>query len=334
MPSYALARLLRLHVALGSFPLQEVIETRVTLERSIVVLACSNAQPKNFERMRSALLAMDEPEVTRGTFNQLDIDFHVALADAGGNRLMSDVTRAIRESVRVPFLAAAKAMPKTGERGWPRTLDGLRSDHHGLFAAVEAGHSEQAADLVESHLRRFYCHPASAACGFLTTTARPGVPGSPPPGPGPPPRPGHPPMPKTTGKEGLPARQIRFGQRNLRRRPANRAAVEIGVSTGKHQQSKPSGTNEIRQTDQAPVAQHLNSGDAAIGPGHGQQVVAGKELGSGHNHEQQAKRKHQTAQDRAGRKSQTGVRLDKNKQHRPQPDKGAGQHSQHEQRQR
>src|SRR5665647_567269 len=143
VPSDALARLLRLHMALGSFPLEDVIETRVALERSSVVLACRNARPRDLARMRAAVLAMDEPEVDRETYNQLDVDFHVALADAGGNRLMSDVTRAIRESVRIPFLAAVTAMPETGKHSWPRMRDGLRADHHAIFTAVEAGQAEQ-----------------------------------------------------------------------------------------------------------------------------------------------------------------------------------------------
>ena len=93
VPSDALARLLRLHVALGSFPIEDLVDTRVALERASVVLACRNAQPQDLARMRERLMAMDEPEIDRETFDQLDTDFHVALADAGGNHLMSDVTR-------------------------------------------------------------------------------------------------------------------------------------------------------------------------------------------------------------------------------------------------
>lgn len=156
VPSDALARLLRLHVALGSFELEDVVETRVALERSSVVLACRNPRPQSLARMRAALLAMDEPDVDRETFNQCDTDFHVALADAGGNRLMSDVTRAIRESVRMPILAAVTAMPDTGEHGWPRVRNGLLADHHAIFTAVEAGRAEQAADLLEAHIRGFF----------------------------------------------------------------------------------------------------------------------------------------------------------------------------------
>jgi GntR family transcriptional repressor for pyruvate dehydrogenase complex len=155
LPSDALARLLRLHVALGSFALEDVVETRVALERSSVVLACGNARPSNLERMRADLVAMDAPDVDRETFNQRDTDFHVALADAGGNRLMSDVTRAIRESVRMPILAGISAMPETGDDGWPRVRDGLRADHHAIYSAVEGGHAEQAADRLEAHIRGF-----------------------------------------------------------------------------------------------------------------------------------------------------------------------------------
>jgi len=153
LPSDALARLMRLHVALGSFPIEDVVETRVVLERASVVLACLNARPQHIARMRAALQAMDAREVDRETFNQLDMDFHVALAEAGGNRLMSDVTRAIRESVRLPMLAGLSAMPDTGELGWKSVLDDLRADHHAILAAVESGQGARAADRLEAHIR-------------------------------------------------------------------------------------------------------------------------------------------------------------------------------------
>jgi GntR family transcriptional repressor for pyruvate dehydrogenase complex len=165
VPRDALARLLRLHVALGSFPIEDVIETRVTLERSSVVLACRNARPHDLALMRAALVAMDEPEIDIETFNQVDTDFHVALADAGGNRLMSDVTRAIRESVRMPILASMSALPQTGEDDWQHVRDGLRADHHAIFTAVEAGQAEQAAEYVEAHIRGFATHMTPTLTG-------------------------------------------------------------------------------------------------------------------------------------------------------------------------
>ncbi|HUX70582.1 MAG TPA: FCD domain-containing protein [Cellulomonadaceae bacterium] len=158
LPSDALARLLRLHVALGSFPLEDVVETRVVLERASVALACRRARPQHLARMRADLLAMDEPEVDRRTFNELDTSFHVALAEAGGNRLMADVTRAIRESMRLPILAGLSALPETGDLGWPSIRAGLRADHHAVLAAVEAGETDDAAARVEAHIRDFARH--------------------------------------------------------------------------------------------------------------------------------------------------------------------------------
>lgn len=160
LPSDALARLLRVHVALGSFPLEDVVETRVALERASVALACRRARPQHLARMRADLLAMDEPEVDRRTFNELDTSFHVALAEAGGNRLMADVTRAIRESMRLPILASLSALPDAGDVGWPSIRDGLRADHHAILAAVETGAAETAAGRVEAHIRDFASHMA------------------------------------------------------------------------------------------------------------------------------------------------------------------------------
>ncbi len=160
VPSDAISRLLRLHVALGSFEIEDVVETRVVLERASVILACRNPRPENLERMQEALVAMGAPDVDRATFNQSDTDFHVALADAGGNRLMSDVTGAIRESVRMPILATMTAMSEAGEEGWPSVRDGLLADHYAIFAAVQAGRGEVAADLLEAHIRGFFRYMA------------------------------------------------------------------------------------------------------------------------------------------------------------------------------
>lgn len=158
VPSDALARLLRLHVALGTFAIDDVIETRVSLERSSVLSACRTPHPEHLRQMRAAMQAMDAPDIDRETFNQRDSEFHVALADAGGNRLMSDVTRAIRESVRTPILASLSAMPDSGADGWPGVRDRLRADHRAILTAMEAGQGERAADLLEAHIRGFAPH--------------------------------------------------------------------------------------------------------------------------------------------------------------------------------
>lgn len=166
LPSDALSRLLRLHVALGSFDLDDVVETRVALERASAALACRTAGAARLDRMRAALTAMDDPDIDRGTFNELDTEFHVALADAAGNRLMADVTGAIRESVRLPILQTLSGLPDGGEGGWHAVRAVLRADHHAIFDAVTAGGDPSAAaDLVEQHIRGFYGRMPTGTAG-------------------------------------------------------------------------------------------------------------------------------------------------------------------------
>lgn len=165
VPGDALARLLRLHVALGSFPFEQVVETRVALERASVTLACQQARTEDLDRMRSALLAMDASDVDRETFNARDTDFHLALADAGGNRLMADMTGAIRESVRLPILAALSSMSPARDSGWPEVRDQLRAEHVAIYAAVEVGDADAAAGRVEEHIRGFYARMVAVTAG-------------------------------------------------------------------------------------------------------------------------------------------------------------------------
>ena len=60
------------------------------------------------------------------------------------------------------ILAAVTAMAETGKNSWPRVRDGLRADHHAIFAAVEAGEGDQAADRLEEHIRGFSTHMTTA----------------------------------------------------------------------------------------------------------------------------------------------------------------------------
>lgn len=149
MPSEALTRLLRLHVALANFPMDDVVDARVMLERSSATLAAHNAAPANLDAMREALNGMDIPGVDQETFNELDTAFHVAIAEASGNRLVADMTIALRDSMRRPILQALHALGPD----WEGVADQLRADHRAIYAAIESGQGETAAELVDQHIR-------------------------------------------------------------------------------------------------------------------------------------------------------------------------------------
>lgn len=150
-PTAGLSRMLRLHLALARFPVADVVEARVTMERASAGLAASRATPDDLARLREALTLMDDPEITREAFNDLDTDFHVVLAEAAGNRLVTDMTIALRNAMRHTLLQMFEAIDD-----WPAVSDRLRREHHGVYDAVRRHDPAAAADLVESHIRDFY----------------------------------------------------------------------------------------------------------------------------------------------------------------------------------
>jgi GntR family transcriptional repressor for pyruvate dehydrogenase complex len=148
VPSDALSRLLRQHVALANFPLDDVIEVRIALERLSVRLAATHATADDLAGMRALLDAMADPDIDRVQFNDRDTEFHVALASAVGNSLARDLTAAIRESMRRPILDRFHAL-----ESWAVVAPLLCRDHEGIYAAVARGDGTAAAALAEEHIR-------------------------------------------------------------------------------------------------------------------------------------------------------------------------------------
>lgn len=147
VPHDALTQLLRMHVALANFPPADVTQVRVVLERLSTDLASRRAGESELAQMRELVQGMDDDTVSIEAFNSLDTAFHVAIAQAAGNRLATDLTVAIRESMRHPILAGLGAVDD-----WPSVRGMLRSEHHAIIAAIEAHEPQRAADLVEDHI--------------------------------------------------------------------------------------------------------------------------------------------------------------------------------------
>lgn len=154
-PSGALTRLLKVHLAVASFPLSDVVEARVMLER-FSALGAARDPVDGLERVSRALLAMDEPDISYDRFNELDTEFHIAIAESGGNRLIADLTVAIRESIRADIHRAL-----ADELDWPVVRDRLRDDHRAIHQALLDRDGATAADLLEQHIVDFYQHMAT-----------------------------------------------------------------------------------------------------------------------------------------------------------------------------
>lgn len=148
MPSAALTRFLRLHVALANFPMTDIIDARVMLERNSATLAAGHVDTATLASIQAPLAAMDVADLAREPFNDADTDFHVAIAEASRNRLVADMTVAIRASLRGPILRAMREVAD-----WTSLRGTLQQQHHAIYEAIAAGDGERAADLTERHIR-------------------------------------------------------------------------------------------------------------------------------------------------------------------------------------
>ena len=153
MPAEALTRVLRLHLALSSFDLSELVEARVTLERSSARLAAVGAAEQDLAGIDALLEEMADPAVSRERFNDLDTEFHVSVARASHNRLVSDVTVALRNSLRNTIYEAFDRLDD-----WAQTRGQLHADHLAIAQALRARDPSTAAERVEAHIRGFAVH--------------------------------------------------------------------------------------------------------------------------------------------------------------------------------
>ena len=148
MPSKALTQFLRLHMALANFPIEDVVETRIMLERWSARLAARQASADDLTAMAQLLDAMDAETTDVAAFNELDTDFHVAMAEAAHNSLITEMTTAIRHSMRSMVLSSFR-----DHGDWRKLSDVLRAQHRAIYEAIANHDQQRAADAVEEHLR-------------------------------------------------------------------------------------------------------------------------------------------------------------------------------------
>ncbi|NJQ03266.1 FadR/GntR family transcriptional regulator [Streptomyces zingiberis] len=176
MPGDGLTQLVRLHMALANFPLDDVVESRATLERASARLAARRATEDDLARMGAEIAAMAEPGLPRERFNDHDAAFHVAIAEAGGNRLMTDMTVAVRNACRPTLL---RAFNRIGD--WPTVAARLNREHTAVHEAIAAGDQQRAGDLLEDHIRGFhhdFMRKSLEPGGVSGTPGAPGTPGA------------------------------------------------------------------------------------------------------------------------------------------------------------
>jgi len=142
----ALARVLRLHVALGAISFDEVTSTRVVLERAAAEAAAHSIDDDGVRLLQEIVAEMQSTEGVE-EFNELDTRFHVTIALLGANRLVRDLTIAIREAVEARILEGER------ERDWGPLRTRLNEEHAGILEALRMRDGRLATERCEAHIR-------------------------------------------------------------------------------------------------------------------------------------------------------------------------------------
>jgi GntR family transcriptional repressor for pyruvate dehydrogenase complex len=151
-PTAALGAALRLHVATQHLPVSDIVETRVLLESWAATRARADAP----ELEQAAALLDEMDAVGRGSqeaddFLALDVRFHLALADAAGNAVVSAMMGSLREAIQG---YAGKLTANLSD--WDATASRLQAEHRGILAAIRTGVGARGARLVADHIEGYY----------------------------------------------------------------------------------------------------------------------------------------------------------------------------------
>lgn len=157
-PAAALGSALRLHAATRHFPVADIVETRVLLESWAVSRAQSDSAA--LAEAGALLDRMDAVDSTEGPedFLALDVRFHLALAEAAGNTVVSAMMASLREAIEGYAAELTQKLPD-----WNATSDRLRAEHRAILDAVNAGDGAEAAALAAAHIEGFYREAGLAA---------------------------------------------------------------------------------------------------------------------------------------------------------------------------
>lgn len=159
-PAAGLGSAMRLHLAVGTLPVRDVVELRVLLETWAVGRVGERVAGSDGDAGgagvsvadAAALLdQMDDHDLTPQAFQELDSAFHVALAGLSGNVLVEAVMLGLRGAIESYVLAAAATV-----QDWPATAARLRQEHRAILAAVAVGDGGAAQAAVEQHITGFY----------------------------------------------------------------------------------------------------------------------------------------------------------------------------------
>lgn len=167
-PAAGLGAAVRLHLASGTLPVSDVVQTRTLLEAWAVGQAATRVGRAAaggdddgarglLAEAESLLAGMSDPDLDSAEFIRLDQDFHVTLTRLAGNQLVEAIMLGLRAAVGSYVAAGAERLPD-----WAGTRARLCAEHRGVLDAVSRGDAPVAERLVRAHIEGFYAETGLA----------------------------------------------------------------------------------------------------------------------------------------------------------------------------
>jgi GntR family transcriptional regulator, transcriptional repressor for pyruvate dehydrogenase complex len=130
---------------------EELIEAREVIELQIVAMAAERASGEQIARLREAVARMQAAATTAGAYPDADVEFHLALAEAAGNRFLLRAMMDIRALLhRDMALSAEAAIQRFG------TLQFSVDSHARLVEAIETGDAAASRDVMSAIMDRHH----------------------------------------------------------------------------------------------------------------------------------------------------------------------------------
>lgn len=122
--------------------LASLMETRLLIEPEIACLAAERADKSNIQKLGSIIEKMEQGTQPR---SELDIEFHTAIAECTGNRVLERLLPIINESIYEGYIKTAN-IPGSSERALEY--------HRKIFQAIDLGDGDLARREQRAHLQR------------------------------------------------------------------------------------------------------------------------------------------------------------------------------------
>jgi GntR family transcriptional repressor for pyruvate dehydrogenase complex len=150
-PSGGMGALMRLQVAAQGFRVSDIVRTRLLLEASVVEDLAEHSDQVDLGPLTQLLDAMEDPQLSQAEFLALNAQFHLTLADASGNQVVTAVMAGLRRSLEAGVFDGAENLSD-----WIATADRLRQEHRDIILTIIAGDGARAADQIRNHISGYY----------------------------------------------------------------------------------------------------------------------------------------------------------------------------------